>query len=318
MCCPITKEVMADPVVDAEGNSFERSAIVEWLLKNEHSPLTRTPMRVEQLAPNRSLREAIEAAAAAGATGAPPRPERKPEAASRASMAAVLEEQDAQFVIESKVSVDPDDGKRMVLLSVKPPVGTARTPVDVCCVLDVSGSMGSEATMKGENGKIERDGLSLLDIVKHATRTIVKTMGDGDRLAIVAYNTCARTALPLTIMNEAGKRAAELAIDALRDGGGTNIWGGIETGLGVLSGGDSAATGRVPSLILLTDGQPAISPPRGETAMLQRYLDKHGQLAPTVSTYGFGYDVESKLLESLALVGGGSYAFIPDASFVVS
>ena len=62
--CPITGEVMTDPVVDPEGNSYERSAIVAWLAQNPTSPVTRSPLRPAQLVPNRALREAIESIAA--------------------------------------------------------------------------------------------------------------------------------------------------------------------------------------------------------------------------------------------------------------
>lgn len=51
-----------------------------------------------------------------------------------------------------------------VLISVTPPEGTARTPANVCCVVDISGSMGGEATMKNAAGQTESHGLSLLDI----------------------------------------------------------------------------------------------------------------------------------------------------------
>ena len=35
----------------------------------------------------------------------------------------------------------------LVLASLRPPEGQARTPTDVCVVIDTSGSMGAEATM---------------------------------------------------------------------------------------------------------------------------------------------------------------------------
>lgn len=60
--CPITFELMVDPFIDREGNTFERAAIVEWLYRYGISPITRTPMRVEDLVPNRILRELIEEA----------------------------------------------------------------------------------------------------------------------------------------------------------------------------------------------------------------------------------------------------------------
>lgn len=52
---------MIDPVVDPEGNSFERSAIEDWVRNAGHSPITRTPLALHQLVPNRALRDMIEA-----------------------------------------------------------------------------------------------------------------------------------------------------------------------------------------------------------------------------------------------------------------
>jgi hypothetical protein len=58
--CPLTQEIMSDPVIDPEGNSYERSAIEEWLNKNKTSPITRSPLAIGDLIPNRALQTAIE------------------------------------------------------------------------------------------------------------------------------------------------------------------------------------------------------------------------------------------------------------------
>lgn len=57
--CPLTQEVMREPVVDPEGNTYERSAIEAWLEKNNTSPITRKTLRREELVPNRALRDVI-------------------------------------------------------------------------------------------------------------------------------------------------------------------------------------------------------------------------------------------------------------------
>ncbi len=60
--CPITCERMCDPVVAADGYSYERSAIEAWLRVNATSPITRAPMASCALIPNRTLQTAIEQA----------------------------------------------------------------------------------------------------------------------------------------------------------------------------------------------------------------------------------------------------------------
>ena len=54
--CPITTEIMVDPVVTADGHTYERSAIVKWLLKKATSPLTGEPLAHIQLTPSHAMR----------------------------------------------------------------------------------------------------------------------------------------------------------------------------------------------------------------------------------------------------------------------
>jgi len=58
--CPITKDLMRDAVVDPEGNSYDKEAIIKWIRKHHTSPITRTPLQVNQLIPNRAARQLIE------------------------------------------------------------------------------------------------------------------------------------------------------------------------------------------------------------------------------------------------------------------
>ena len=58
--CPITQEMMTDPVVATDGYTYERSAITEWLKKNPTSPMTRQPIRLEDLKTNRALKQSID------------------------------------------------------------------------------------------------------------------------------------------------------------------------------------------------------------------------------------------------------------------
>ena len=55
--CPITLEIMYDPVICEDGNTYERSAILQ--LHDSVSPLTRTPINRNNLIPNRALKESI-------------------------------------------------------------------------------------------------------------------------------------------------------------------------------------------------------------------------------------------------------------------
>jgi len=198
-----------------------------------------------------------------------------------------------------------------VLLRVTPPNATARLAGDVCVVVDVSGSMQQEATIKTERTRdVEAQPLSVLDIVKHAIKTLVHTLQPGDRLGIVAYSDDAQVVLPLTAMTEDGVAIADAAADCLNADGQTNLWAGLKAGLDMLGSGAKADTSS--TVMVLTDGVPNVEPPGGHIAALQAY----GKLPCTVHTFGFGTDLDSQLLSEIACAGHGMYVFIPDASFV--
>ena len=57
--CPITFDLMEDPVTAPSGNSYERSAIEKAIDLHGREPLTQAPLRKDQLNPNRALKTAI-------------------------------------------------------------------------------------------------------------------------------------------------------------------------------------------------------------------------------------------------------------------
>jgi len=60
--CPITCEMMKDPLMTRSGQNYERRAILEWLQKHNNTcPLTRQPLRLSDLLPNAALRSRIQA-----------------------------------------------------------------------------------------------------------------------------------------------------------------------------------------------------------------------------------------------------------------
>ena len=56
LTCPITYETFHDPVTATDGHVYEREAITKWILLKGTSPLTRQPLRVEELQPNADVR----------------------------------------------------------------------------------------------------------------------------------------------------------------------------------------------------------------------------------------------------------------------
>ena len=58
--CPITRAVMVDPVVLADGHSYERHAIVKWLLQHNKSPKMGADLQDKHVTPNHSMRSVIQ------------------------------------------------------------------------------------------------------------------------------------------------------------------------------------------------------------------------------------------------------------------
>ena len=57
--CPISMELMTDPVICSDGFSYERSAIEIWLKAHDRSPKTNETLPNKTLIPNKTLKAAI-------------------------------------------------------------------------------------------------------------------------------------------------------------------------------------------------------------------------------------------------------------------
>merc|ERR1719236_157861 len=117
-------------------------------------------------------------------------------------------------------------------------------------------------------------------------------------------------------MTKDGRDNAVSVLENLEPRGQTNIWGGLLAAMDALRVSDAEAAARQKTILLLTDGQPNVCPPRGHLTELRDYKDKHPEFSFQINTFGFGYNLNSELLLDLALEGHGTYAFIPDAVIV--
>ena len=54
--CPITHNLMIDPVSAADGHMYERRAIEDWLVDHSTSPMTGAELKVTMLFPNHTVR----------------------------------------------------------------------------------------------------------------------------------------------------------------------------------------------------------------------------------------------------------------------
>ena len=58
-CCPLSRDIMNEPVVFGDGFSYELAYISEWALENETSPLTRERVSNKIMIPNLTLKNMI-------------------------------------------------------------------------------------------------------------------------------------------------------------------------------------------------------------------------------------------------------------------
>jgi len=77
----------------------------------------------------------------------------------------------------------------MIRISTQVPDLAEAPPVDICCVVDISASMCQTAAgvSDGRTEYLEL-GYSLLDLVKHALKTIAKVLRPCDRLSLITFN----------------------------------------------------------------------------------------------------------------------------------
>jgi hypothetical protein len=57
--CPITQELLKDPVVTLDGHTYEKIAILEWFKNNSTSPQTNLLLPSKQIIPNHTLKNII-------------------------------------------------------------------------------------------------------------------------------------------------------------------------------------------------------------------------------------------------------------------
>ena len=307
--CPITQQLMADPVIDRQGVSYERAAVEQWLQQHNTSPVTRAPLQQGDLVPNLALRNSIELFLSGGGPLLVTAPQitNSNNNSTATTTTPLLTVTAIQSGDEILVSICPPEG---------PPTGT-RAAMDVVLVLDVSGSMGDSATVQDGKGNNESHGLSILDVVAHASNTVAHMLNESDRLAIVTFSSSSTTPQQLISMTADGKTKTTACLKKLRPTDNTNLWAGLHTGMEVLS--KRTDTSRIGTVLLLTDGCPNVEPPRGHIPSLKKYLDELqqcGALPFNVNAFGFGYNLDSPLLSAIAQECDGMYVFIPDSGLV--
>jgi Ca-activated chloride channel homolog len=192
------------------------------------------------------------------------------------------------------------DGPGFALITVAPPaVHVAPTPRDLTFVLDVSGSMSGR--------KIEQ--------ARAAGRQVLATLTPRDRFRLIDFSTDVRTfADHFETATPEHIAAAERYLDQLEADGSTNIEAALRAALAGSGDpqGEDTGESRLPLTLFITDGEPTIGE-RNAPALVAQAVAALGHTR--LFTFGLGADVNSSLLEQLALQGHGTAQFVrPDES----
>lgn len=171
------------------------------------------------------------------------------------------------------------------LIEVQPAAVMAqvRTPVNVCFVLDRSGSM------KGE--KIER--------VRQAIGVAVDRLDAKDIAAVVIFDHRTEVLIPAAPVSD--RRSIQDRVARIRDAGGTKIAPALEKGLREI---EKDRSGAIRRLVLLTDGQT-----ENEDECLRRAADA-GRIGVPITALGVGKDWNEDLLIEMANRSGGTADYI--------
>mgnify|MGYP001206226170 CR=1 FL=1 len=301
--CPITGELMKDPVSDKYGHTYERSAIMKWLSKSNTSPISREYLNEKDLIANIAFKKSIESMR-----------EKLSEDQLKID-AQILDEELTEFYdIQDKINVNSHVKDKYLFINFDVPNMDKRQPVDIVLCLDVSGSMGADAPIKGGDGVSVSHGISVLSLTIAAAKTILKTLNEKDNISIITYSTEANELFTDTECTEENKATIEVELDNLKQTGITNMWAGIKSSLDCLR--LNSPSKKLKVIKLLTDGLPSDSPNRGYENEIDHYFKKHN-FKCMINCYGFGYSLKSELLDSISRISGGDgYSFIPDSSLL--
>jgi Ca-activated chloride channel homolog len=179
------------------------------------------------------------------------------------------------------------NNQRQLAVSISALAGgrSRNAPLNLCLVLDHSGSMGGKP----------------LDIVKQAANRIVEQLSPGDRLSIVAFDHKATVLVPNQVIDNPAE--VKVKLNRLRASGGTCIDDGLKLGIEQLALGKQDT---ISQAFLLTDGENE----HGDNDRCMKLAELAATYNMTLSTLGLGDHWNQDVLERIADAVGGTLSYI--------
>ena len=204
--CPISLEIMEDPVIMPDGQTYERDCIYAALKHSPFSPITKQRLNFKDAVPNYAIKSMIEKFLGHDKSENSQNLDK--------NKVTLLNEDKNLFKIENSQKVDinakayiksfqanviddPSDRKNVfVNLTIQPEKAISRKPLLLISMIDTSSSMKLSASedMKGN----EKVSFSRLELVKHALKTIVSTLNINDKMSLITFNSVANLDLGAT------------------------------------------------------------------------------------------------------------------------
>jgi len=217
-------------------------------------------------------------------------------------------EADTNLTLET----EKHDTTGLLHLTITPPKDGPRQPSKFICAIDTSSSMNDKASAEDSKHNFSR-----LDLVKHSIKAIINMLNVDDYLCLTSFSGDALLVFPMTRMSSEQKEMALKIVDTLKPSGCTNIWDGLKLSIDMILR-DHLNNTTNNYIIVFTDGDSDIDPLKGIIEEMKSYIEeipRHHELF-TIHTFGYGYDINSKLLTQISTLGSGIFSFIPDSTMI--
>ncbi|MDR2110040.1 MAG: VWA domain-containing protein, partial [Spirochaetaceae bacterium] len=176
---------------------------------------------------------------------------------------------------------------------------TSLPPRNIAFVIDKSGSMSDYDKM---------------DWVKDSFRVFADQVREQDFISLVVFDTAAKVLIPSQkIRNYQDKQEFIRVVNAVRAGGGTNVYDGMALGYAQVAANFSREY--INRVICLTDGEHN-SGGMGTHDILN-LAESYNRRNITISTIALGASADIPLMVNTAIKGGGSSRFISDHATMV-
>jgi Ca-activated chloride channel homolog len=185
-------------------------------------------------------------------------------------------------------------GYFMLLLAPKTTLQVERVVErDIVFVIDTSGSMAGEKIKQARN----------------ALKYLVSKLNDGDRFNIVTFSSFAETWQKGLVGAKEKRDEALKFAETLLAQGGTDIAGAFDAAASILM----TDSNRPSYCVFMTDGKPTMGETTDPKKIISKVIaakgGKNGE-SLRVFTWGVGYDLDTHLLDDMAIRGGGVSEYV--------